>query len=512
MRAQLLAIRQDRRWGAWLAVAAAVLFPTLLAAFLGMVVALGSPQLTLIAAASVGGVALLFVPSHLTVQALLVIAFLGVGTAMYYGKVTQAHWVPYALSLFLWVKLPLDALMRVPEPASVAASRPGIAPLAWLVMSIFVLTAVSILVNGTPLLETLIGLRNYLYIWSIAFVVAAGALDERQLRGTLWMLLALVALQAPFAMQQHFVAFGRTGNWDAVVGTFAGNPDGGGGGSGEMVMFLCFGLALAASLWKFGELRAWLALTVIMAATAATMLAETKAFFVFAPAALAVVMVGELRRRPGLALAMLALTAALMAATFLFYKVQYFDDSRAANRDATVGDYLDYAVSADSKTSRMINPLTGEVSRLGAPLVWFREAGVGGPHGWVIGYGPRASNVSGLTGPGEAARHFPFKLTTSSITTLLWDLGALGLLVFTGLIVLAGVSAWRLSREERIPRFHRAALEALAGGCMVWLASLPYNAGLVDGYATQSFLSFCVGYVIYWQKFAAAADAAKAAA
>lgn len=511
MRALVQAIRPGRLGGPWVAVATAVLLPMLLAAFLGMVVALGSPQLTLIAAASVGGLALLFVPTYLTVQMLLLIAFVGVGTAMYYGKVNQAHWVPYALSLFLWVKLPLDALMREPSPPGPSERRPRILPLAWLVMAIFVLTAVSILVNGTPLLETLIGLRNYLYIWSIAFVVAAGALDPKQLRRTLLMVLALVALQAPFAVQQHFIAFGRTGNWDAVVGTFAGNPDGGGGGSGEMVMFLCFGLAFAASLWKFGELRAGVALAVIAAATATTMLAETKAFFVFAPAALAVVMVGELRRRPGLALAMFALTSALMAATFLFYKAQYFDDTQAAHRDATIAEYLDYAVSADSKTTQMINRRTGEVSRLGAPLVWFREAGVGGPHGWVIGYGPRASNISGLTGPGEAARHFAFSLTTSTITTLLWDLGALGLLVFVGLVVLTGFTAWRLSRDERIPRFHRATLEAMAGGFVVSMASLAYNPGLVDGYATQSFLAFCIGYVMYWQRFAAGAPPGRSA-
>lgn len=494
------AIRLGCLRGPRLAVVLAVLLPTLMAAILGMVVALGSPQLTLIVAASVGGIALLFVPTHITVQLLLLIAFVGVGTAMYYGKIAQAHWVPYALSLFLWVKLPLDALMRVSTQPRTIGSGPALLPLTRILLLIFGLTALSILINGTPLLEALIGLRNYLYIWSIAFVVAAGALDPKQLRQTLLMVLAIVVLQAPFTVQQHFVAFGQTGNWDAVVGSFGGNPDGGGGGSGEMVMFLCFGLAYAASLWKVGEIRASTALLVVLAAIVATMLAETKAFFVFAPAALGVVMLSDLRRRPGLTLLMFSLTAALLAGTFLFYKSQYFDDTQAAHRDATVGEYLDYAVSADSKTTQMINAHTGEVSRLGAPLVWFREAGIGGPHGWVVGYGPRASNVSGLTGPGEAARHFAFNLTTSTITTVLWDLGVLGLILFASLIVLAAASAWRLSRDERIPQFHRATMEAMAGGFVVLMASLAYNPGVVDGYATQSFLSFCIGYLMYWQK------------
>lgn len=490
--------------------AGAVLLPVAAAGFVGMVIALGSTQLTLIAAASVAGLALLFVPTHLTVQLLILIAFLGVGTAMYYGKVTQAHWVPYALSLFLWVKLPLDALARIPSHSSASHVEPQNF-LAGTLFALFLLTAVSIVVNGTPMLHSMVGARNYLYIWSITFVVAAGALNPAQLRQTMLMLLGLVVLQGPFAVQQHFVAFGRTGNWDAVVGTFGGNPDGGGGGSGEMVMFLCFGLAFAASLWKRGEIKAWQAIAVVLVATATTMLAETKAIFVFAPAALAVVMLSEVRSRPGLALLMLSVTATLLAGTLLFYKYAYFDETAASRRDATLGEYLDYAVSADAKTSKMINARTGEVSRLGAPLVWLREGGVGGPHGWFIGYGPRASNVSALLGKGEAAKHFSFNLTTSTITTLLWDLGALGLAVFVALITFAGFTAWRLSRDVAIPPFHRASLEAFAGAFVVAMASLPYNPSLIDGYATQSFFAFAVGYVMYWQKALATRESGRSA-
>jgi len=474
--------RRDRPWGQWATVAFAVLTPMALAAFVGMVIGLGSPQLTLIAAGSVAGLALLFVPTHAIVTLVLALAIFAVGTAMYYAKVTQAHWIPYALCLFLWIKLPLDALAWRP----VSAAAAGLPRLGYLLLALFAVTSLSILI--------------YLYVWSIAFVVAAGAMSPARLRVAILLLLGLVVLQAPFAVQQHFIAYDRTGNWDAIVGTFGGNPDGGGGGSGDMVMFLCFGLALATALWKRGQLRGALALTVVLAATATTMLAETKAFFVFAPAALGVVMVGELRRRPGLAAMMMVVTGLLLAATLVFYKYAYFDRSAAAHRDATFGEYLDYAVSADAKTSQMINAQTGEVSRMGAPLVWLREAGVGGPHGWLIGYGPRASNVSALLGKGEAAKHFAFNLTTSTVTTLLWDIGLLGLAIFGAVIGMAGISAWRLSRRASIPDFHRASLEAMGGAFAVAMASLLYNPGLIDGCATQVFFAFAVGYVMYWQK------------
>jgi hypothetical protein len=484
----------------WLPVAVAVLVPLLLATLVGLVIGLGSTALTLGTVAMVAGLALLFVPTFAIVYVLLGLAIAGAGTLMYYAGVSQAHWLPYALSLFLWFKLPLDSLAKVPERHQAHGASAGLPMLGYLLIGLFVVMLCSALVNGTSLPSALVGARNYVYIWSIAFVVAAGSLTPAQLRTTICWLLALVVLQLPFAAQQHFVAFGQTGNWDAIVGTFGGNPNGGGGGSGYMVLFLCFGLALAAALWKHGQLRGGVASLVILATTAATMLAETKAFFIFAPVALAVIMLSELRRRPALALSMMAVGGALLAATLVFYKYAYFDSSATAKRDASLADYFEYTISADSKTKDMINPETGEVSRMGAPLIWLHEGGVGGPHGWWVGYGPRASNTSQLLGKGEAAKHFSFNLTTSSLTTLLWDVGVLGLGLFVSVLVAGAVGAWRLSRLDSIPVFHRASLEAMVGVFSVALASLLYNSALIDGCAIQAFMAFAVGYVMYWQK------------
>jgi hypothetical protein len=485
---------RDRPWGQWATVALAVLVPMALAGFVGMVISLGSPQLTLIAAGSVAGVALFFVPTGAIVYGLLAAALFGVGVMMYYGHIMQAHWLIYGLCLFLWMKMPIDALAnREPRVGG------GVLPLSWSLVTWFSIAAVSTIFNATPMLYAMVGARNYVFVWSIAFVVATGAMNPRQLRRCFLLVLVIAAMQLPFAIQQHFLNFGQGASWDSVVGTMGGDPEGG-GGSGPLALLAAFAMGLAAALWKRGQLSARSTLLILAAATVSLMLAEVKAFFIFAPVMMGIVLLRELRQRPGWTLGMLVLTAALLGATFVYYKAAYFDSGVSSHRDSSVTDYLEYAISADSALTNNINRRTGEVSRLGAPLVWLQEGAFGGPHARWLGYGMRASRSSPALGKGDAARHFPFSLTTSTITAVLWDLGALGLAAIVVTMALALTTAWRLSSDERIPAFHRGALEASAGAFALAFVGLAYSDALVDAFTIQTLYSFLVGYVMFWQR------------
>lgn len=498
------------RWSRWFAVATVGVGLAAVATGMGAVIALGSLPLTLLMGGAIGGALLLFVPTAQLAWAQVVMSFIVAGVAMYYGKVAQAHWMPYALATWMWLKLPIDRAMAVAPPhqrLAAAASAPS--TFTWLFIAWAVAAALTSVANQTPPLSVLVGARSHLFIWSLAFVLAAGVLGATDLRRAVLALLAVAALQMPFAVQQHFMNFGSIGSWDAVVGTFGGDPEGG-GASGAMVIYQAIALGLIASLARWGELRALPAAGLAAAVLLSIALAEVKAFFVFAPVMLGAVFMFELRERPMRALAMGLVGVLAIGALFIYYKQTYFDAQRRSAQEASAAEYLDYMTSADSRLS-LINRYTGEVSRLGAPLLWAEESGRDGFTQQLTGYGLRASRTGGLLGMGEAARRFPFNLTTSAVTVLLWETGLLGLALFTALLLALAALGWRLSREPGVPRFHRAVLEAVPPAMAVLLASMFYNDAVVNHYTIQTLLAFLAGYALYWRRHVLAQPAARVA-
>lgn len=470
------------------------------AGLVGVVIALGSMPLTLLAAGAVGGLLLLFVPTPQLVALQLALSLVIAGAAMYYLNIAQAHWLPYALSLWIWLKLPMDRLARLqpvtgPKPTM---SRLVMLGLAWLLLSLL-----GAVINQTPLITFLVGARSQLFIWSLAFAVAAGVLAPDAQRRVWLALLAAAAVQLPFAAQQHFFQFGASGSWDSVVGTFGGDPEGG-GSSGAMVIYLSIALGITVALWQRGQLGRWPAAATAAAILLAVGLAEVKAFFAFAPLMLGLVLLRELRSRPVFAIGSVVISAAALVAVFAYYQQAYFNDGvRGAGRaDST--DYLRYIASADSQLN-LINRRTGEVSRLGAPLLWATETAREGPVRQLFGFGLRASRTGGVLGAGEAARHYAFSLTTSAVTVLLWETGLVGLALFGAILLTTALTARRLSRHAAVPAFHRAALESIPPAMAVLALSSLYNDAVVNHYTIQTLLAFLVGHVLYWQRAVARA-------
>lgn len=475
---------------------AAVLIP--LCALLGMVVALGSRQLTLLAIGGVSGLLLLMIPSALVLTLLLALSFVGIGLAMYYLGLFQAAWLPYALSMFLWIKLPVDALMAPTRASASEVPRRPLPAFVWFLLAFFCIAIASTAINETPFINWLVGGKNFIFVWSVAFLVASGAVSERYLKGVWIGLLGIAVLQAPFAALQHFTTFARSGNWDAVVGTFGGDPEAS-GATGAMAIFLAIAVGMTLAFTKNRQIPVWIGAVCFVAAMIALLLSEAKIFFILVPVMVAFVLLREVRRRPGFVIASLLAVFASSFVVGIFYMNTYYVPFQSGGRDADARSYLDYMSGVDTQPD-FVNRRTGEVSRLGAPLLWFKLSRQHGIDKTLIGYGMTGSRASQTVGYGAAAKRFQFALTTSALTVLLWDTGALGAIFFLSTIALAALSAWQLSASVRIPLFHRTALEASAGALVVCLLSCGYNASMVDGPSMQIFLAFVVGYVLYWSR------------
>jgi uncharacterized membrane protein SirB2 len=442
-------------------------------------------------------VLLLFVPTSLVLTLLLFLSFIVVGLVGYYLKLHQAAWIPYALCLFLWIKLPIDSLHM--QRQSSASTRNPLFIHA--IVAFMAIATVSTIANDTPFITALVGAKNYLFIWSVALLLSSGVVSEGYLRVAWLGSLAVAVIQAPFAALQHYIQFRSRGNWDAVVGTFGGNPEGG-GGSGSMAIFVCAMVGITVALVRVRQIPLWAAGIVLAASGISLLMAEVKIVFVLLPLVLGIVMLREVGTRPLVVVAALAVAALFLLGEFVYYKSTYSTGSGEAQALDT-RNYLDYALKADASPD-FVNRFTGEVSRLGAPLVWFRHADEWGPDKPLIGYGMAATRASQTIGLGVAQRRFSFTLSTSSLTVLLWETGWLGSSAILGALLLCAIAAWRLSSRASIPSFHRAVLEGCTGALAVAIATIPYNVAFVDGPALQIFYAFIVGYVLYWhRRFAA---------
>lgn len=469
--------------------------------------ALGAAQVDLLLFGAFFGLAFLFVPASAVLILLVVLTFVVVGLASYFLSFDKGFWLPYMICMLLFLKLPVEALQGVRARADAKAASSAIVYALVPFLAVFVMSAVD---NGTPVMALLVGAKNFVFTWSVLLLLALARMDQKVL-ARIWLMVPwIAALQLPFAIYQHFFVAARNANdlrggisWDAVVGTFGGKIDGG-GASGTLALFEVIATLITIVFMQAGVVSRRVALAVAATAFLSVVLAEVKVVFVLVPIMMVGVLRARLIRNPFTSLAALAAAFALLAALFVAYQQMYWVKS-----DSDAGDLrgaLGYVLRGDT-SDQLVNYRTGEVSRLAAPLIWWRETSVRGADLLLFGYGPSASRVSETIGYGVAAKRYSFRLDTSTLTVLLWDLGLAGLLSFVSILATGAFIALRLGGNPTIPPLHLAVLRAAPTALAIVLVTLPYNRDAVDNSALQLLICLLLGHIAYWQRRTAATAA-----
>lgn len=485
------------RAGRWAALGGALsVFPFLA----GAVLALGAAQIDLLLFGAVCGLGFLFVPASTVLGLLVLLTFIVVGLASYFLSFDKGFWLPYMICMLLFLKLPVEALQVTRRGSRVKTQTSAVVYVLAPFLAVFVLSTLS---NGTPVMAVLVGAKNFVFVWSVLLLLALGRLDEKLLARIWQAVLWIAVLQLPFTIYQHFfVAAGNANgvrgliSWDAVVGTFGGKIDGG-GSSGTLAVFEVLAILITLLFMEARVISRRLALVVVVAAFLSILLAEVKVVFVLLPIMLAGVLRGRLIRNPLASLAILAGAAALLAALFVAYQQMYW--AKVDSKTSDTGSALDYVLRADTN-DRLVNYNTGEVSRLAAPIIWWRETSVRGANLVLFGHGPSASRVSETIGYGVAAKRYSFRLDTSTLTVLLWDLGLAGLFTFIAIPLVGAIAALRLARHPAIPPLHLAVLRAVPTAMVIVLVTLPYNRDAVDHSTLQLLICLLLGHVAYWHR------------
>lgn len=494
--AQVVTASPDKRCRALLL--ALALIPA--AVCLGVIAALGSIKIAMLAAGAIIGLVILSLSANASLLILIVVCFLVVGQLMYFGGYTQAYWIPYGLGIILYLKW---AAQKLYEPT------PYKMTLVSAFVALFLLaTYIAYMVNQSPPLQALAGGKNLVALWSVYFIIAGGlvasAIIVRVWKLFYWILL----FQIPLVIYQYvYVAPSRTrfglmkgAAWDSVVGGFGGDPESG-GAAGTLAFFVCLVSAYAIARYRHGLTGKLTTLSVIAGAVFCIALAEVKVVVVFIVIIAFVLLLFEKGSRRLLfsivilPVALGASSAVLVIYGKLHYELHYASSS---SLDITKPEMLVNKAFGYSLDPYRIGP-TGEMSRLAALVHWKNEVMNKDAGHTVFGYGPGASRSKSITGVGEAAAKYPFRIDRSAAVQLLWDTGLVGLLSYCLALLVALVQAYRLARASGISHEEAAVLKATTAGLAMACVMLFYGRDLLELPAVSLLVMIMLGYVASWR-------------
>lgn len=438
----------------------------------GLLIGIGGPKLGIVLLLACLLFAAFFVSLQHSFWALLVVTFLLTGPVQYFGGIGRIFWLPYLVGAILLVRATASGMFasrsgRTGQFRNASLELP-------LILFIAILVA-STLANRSPVLQVLFSAKEYFFLWGAWFLIAGGVIAVRSVdRIWAWMPWFLLLQLPVIVYQRFFITSTRKGGspWDAVVGLFGGNPEGG-GASGAMAMITVITVAMAIIHWRQGQMPGWKIAMTATLGLATLMLSEVKFAIVLIPVVVALIYGRELLSRPLRSLAMLSIAVFASLAIGYAYLSQYASSLGVSRH--SIERYVETAVRRNAD-SDIFDPFTREMGRIAALKFWWKEQSLDDPLHLAIGNGIGASRL-GLV-QGEVAKRYIFVIERSSVAILLWEAGILGLLAVIAALSAAIVAAFRLARRASAAA-ESAILQTMGVGLAVVLLSLPYGPDFI---------------------------------
>ena len=469
----------------------------LLSVLSGVFAAFGNVILLIPLLALFGVFFVLAAPVAWTVWIIFLAAFVITGPSAYFIRFSQLQW----LTVFVSAALLFPVILYLLRIQISMQSTQFLSHYLW--PGIFLLlVAFSTIINNPQFGDLVNGSRHYFLMWPLMMAFMIG-LVHQDMHVQLWKALMIVAvLQLPMALYQYFfVALKsmRSSPWDAVIGTFPGNIEGGGESAGMAFMLLIAMLA-AIALWREGKLSStWMAL-VVLAGLGTLVLAEVKAVVILLPIAIGLYYRRELMKKPIESILVVISTLLLAGAIFVAYeKIHY----------GNIPTYTFNTNQASSTYDRVMNALSpktvsfdgGELGRITHIVNWWEiNIKSGDLQHSLFGYGMGATYASRF-GVGELVSRFPYSLAGSSTTILLWEVGILGHLAFLIVLLYGARTSGRIANTEAIPEIHRIFLRVGAVGLLLLAITLPYKSFHLYANPIQFLMMFMLGQAAYWTCF-----------
>lgn len=355
---------------------------------------------------------------------------------------------------------------------------------------------------GGGLNEGAAGIRRYHQFLGVMLAMALVPIKPESIKSWLRFLVLLGLIQVPFALYQRLVLVPERMNLprgvvpvDVVAGTFEAYMYGG-GNSNVMALFILVLLAGILSCYREGVVSPWR--TLLLAGTIAIplTLGETKMVLILLPAMMYAVYVDLVRTRPVLFLIGVIFTVLMLMALVYLYVMIQTTDGRPMTFEARLRMNMEYNIG-----NRGYGDETS-LNRSNVVQFWWSKHGPNYPVSALVGHGLGASfwapdnNAAGHIG----LRYPGFLIDLTSVSTLLWDVGIIGLLLYFGVLV----SAWFCCRKliaRASPGLDRAICRTLSASvAMMLVFAIASNAAMVAA-SMQVLLMFTLGLIAWrWRQ------------
>ncbi|WP_378080942.1 capsular biosynthesis protein [Aeromonas bestiarum] len=438
--------------------------------------------------------------SALMMQANLLLSLVICGLAQYATGITAFLWLPFLLAIATLLLLPLQTRygpLQLDYQEKVLLS---------LYCGLLMLALLGTLLQQGAMV-TLIGFKNELALSLLLPCLLLGFCRESQIYRIMRLVDWVFYLQLPVVLFQVLVIVpkrvalhGEFEKWDSVVGTFGGDPMGG-GNTGALGFFCLLVMLVKLSEFRHGLLSLRSVVLHILLAFTICVLGEVKFIILLSPLLLAWVWLSpsyvrgmqnyDIKR---LLLIVLAMGGLVVVAIFLL-SASYSSAFEGAEPQGPLDLFIDslgYVFDPNH-----INPETGELGRVTTLFFWASNGDHHGLSNLLFGYGLNTTN-HGSTMPGFLNPLFNVLLDSTSLSVLLWEVGLVGVALFIGLV---GLLLWccrprplfvrdRLSEADVRLLSYQPAFIAFGIGCLL---SLPYSQLLMLIPVLQFIFYFVLG-------------------
>lgn len=464
----------------------------------GILAAYGNLHLLIALLGVYGALFVLIVPSSWIVWMIFFSGFLITGPSAYFVRFTQIQWLTALISVALILPLIFNLLRSRKNILLTQFSINLFLPIAFVFLAIL-----SSVINQSQLADFVSASRHYLFMWPLMLVLAFGLVPAETVARLWKALLIVAALQLPMALYQYFYVArqdARMSPWDAVIGTFQGNIEGG-GDSAAMAMMLIIAMLTSIALWREQNLKFGWMIWIVITGIATMVLAEVKAMVILLPVPIAIYYRKELVKKP-------IETVVVMIGVFLLAWgiLTAYKDIHYSTSATQVNSAYDSIISA-------ITPNPGEdsahVGRVTLLVNWWNSNVVRGEvHSALFGHGIGATHSSKIQ-RGKVASLYEYKIAKTTSVILLWETGILGHLIFLMILLFGAKASADAAKAEYTPSIHRVLLRVGAISLILLVITLPYSNFHLLSIPTQFLMMLMLGQALYWSNFIKSTNVSK---
>ncbi|MGM1325723.1 capsular biosynthesis protein, partial [Klebsiella michiganensis] len=374
----------------------------------------------------------------------------------------------------------------------------------------FIILSLCATVLQSGIVTAIVGFKNELALSLVMFCMLLGMFRESQLHRLTQLFYWLFYVQFPLAIYQVLVVVpkrvalrGEDEKWDSVVGTFGGDPMGG-GNTAAMGMFCLLIMLLKVSEFKHGICSFKSMAAHIVLAFFLCVVGEVKFVILLSPFLLALlwIMPAYVSGISKVTLRSLMIIAAgMVVLIFAAITILASNYSSAFGGDPTKSALSVFIDSLGYIFDTNYIMESGELGRFTTIFFWLKHNELFGPGGMLFGYGLNATNSGSTVSPGYIGAWYHLILDSTALSMMLWEVGIIGVILFIAMIasILIGMrpketfSRYDLKHEDLQLLSSAPAFYVFAIGCLL---SLPYSQILMIIPMLQFLLWLALGALI----------------